>query len=166
MVSEKVAQLADALAAYHPRFGILWRLGVETGLRVSDLLQLQPCDLKHLLHVVERKTGKIRKIDLSPEIRAVIREYVKDYALRKGDFLFWSRRGVYHKPMSRQWAHRVIRREALSLGFTAIGTHSMRKTFAVDKFRRIRSLEAVQRVLNHTHVSTTLLYLQDLLADA
>jgi integrase len=158
---DKVSNLIRALDNYHPRFGLLFALGVETGLRISDLLRLRVRDVKLTLHVTERKTKRKRSIDISPWMLLAVELYAKDFSLKKTDFLFWSKPWHTDKPMSRQWAYDVISRVAKENGLQGIGTHSMRKTYACDLYRRLGSVEAVQNVLGHKHIQTTMAYVSD-----
>jgi integrase len=149
------------LVERHERFGVLWLLGLYTGLRVSDLLKIQVKDIKQLLRVRESKTGKVREFDVPSEMRTALRRYIKDFELEQDDYLIFSRMTCKNKPMSRQWAHAIIARTSTQMGLFSIGAHSMRKTYACEKYRQIRSVEAVNRIMGHKHLSTTLLYLRD-----
>ena len=155
----KLAQLGQRLADRHVRFGLLWLLGVETGLRISDLLALRVKDVKRNLHVTEKKTGKKRQFNLSPKLLAQFRSYIRKYRLKKADFLFYSAYTRTDRPVSRQWVWKIIARTATEMGLFSIGTHSARKTYAENLFARTGSVEAVQRALKHKHKKTTEAYL-------
>jgi len=158
-------QIASALMKVHYRFALLWKIGIYTGLRISDLLTLKSSQVLPggRFAIYESKTGKRKEISLDAEILGETKGYVKFYGLRPNDFLFFSHVTRKHKPMTRQWAHRVIAREGLKFARDSLGAHSMRKIYACNKYASTGSLESVQRDLNHKYVSTTLIYLKDLL---
>ncbi len=161
---DKVAQMSSALDMVHPRYGLLWDLGIETGLRISDLLRLRVRDFSHtLLHVREVKTGKTRDIDIGAPLRLNIRAYFDAYAMRDNDCLFWRRRNCRETPMSRQWANIIIRQAAEMLGLQNITAHSMRRTYACRVYVNTGSLDVTRRALNHRDVSTTISYVIDVL---
>lgn len=148
----------------HERYALLWRLGVETGLRVSDMLKFKPDVLMGVgFEVIEQKTGKPREIVLSATLKRDLRRYVKRFKLETNDFVFFSRESKKDKALSRQQAHSVIRLIASEMGLKLVGCHSMRKTFAVNQFLTTGDLEGLQRVLNHKHITTTMVYVRDVL---
>jgi integrase len=122
-----VAQLTEQLNKVHPRYGLMWRLGVETGLRIGDLLRIRPRDVKRLLRVTEQKTGKKREIDIDSGLRRDLREFIKAEEIKPDEFVFYSRRTDKTKPMSRQWANSQIKKMGAILHFEGLGSHSMRK---------------------------------------
>lgn len=125
--SVNVAQLTEQLNKVHPRYGLMWRLGVETGLRIGDLLRIRPRDVKRLLRVTEQKTGKKREIDIDSGLRRDLREFIKAEEIKPDEFVFYSRRTDKTKPMSRQWANSQIKKMGAILHFEGLGSHSMRK---------------------------------------
>jgi integrase len=157
------ARLLHALDVRHPRFGLMWEVGCNSGLRVSDLLKLRVNQVKCPFSVTEKKTGKTRKIDLTPDLQAKINFYVTRFGLADADFLFYSCATRTDRPMSRQWADIVISREAKKLGLQSVGTHSMRKTYACLLYLEYGRVESVRKAMRHKHVSTTESYLRDIL---
>ncbi len=161
------AAVQDSLCRRDTRFGLLWRIGVHSGLRISDLLKLRPKDFKgRKLTVREQKSSKRKVIVFDKLFVNDIRQYAKKRQLRPGDFLFYRNRLHADVPMSRQWARAVIASEARKLNVDEIGAHSMRKIYACEIYRRTGSLEAVQKALNHSKAETTLIYLKDVLSSS
>jgi integrase len=142
----------------------LWRLGVYSGLRISDLLRLRRKDVcGSRLIVREKKSGKRKLVIFDRPVMAAIADHVRRNRLSGGDFLFYRTRLTKDAPMSRQWARAVIARTASDLGVERIGAHSMRKIYACNIFRSTGNLEAVRASLNHSKVETTMIYLKDVL---
>jgi len=160
---QEVDQMTENLCKLHKRFAVLWLVGVFTGLRISDLLQLRPRDIGEITWVEEQKTKRIRGLFIKPALMAEIQDLIAFNQLKPDEFLFFSTENKKHKPISRQWAHRIIAKTARNLRQKGIGTHSMRKTYACDLYFATGSLEAVKASLGHKDISTTFLYVRDAL---
>jgi integrase len=166
-LTQQIGAVSAALRDIDLRFHFLWEMGISTGLRISDLLNLQPKDFScPCFTVTEKKTGNVRLIELPLDTFCLLRGYIALKRLKPADFLFHrTQKGVWikDKPMSRQWAWKIISSTASKLGLNLIGTHSMRKIYSCGKFRATGSLRAVQEELGHKKLETTLLYLRDLI---
>jgi integrase len=149
--------LVDALNRYGPMYRILWMLGVHTGLRISDLLNLRVADIKPQMAVREKKTGKIRTIEISAEMIDAIGAYAKRCYLNPRNMLFPGQKMGY--PISRMNVWRVFRAVGAELGIAGLSPHSMRKTFATDLYAATGDISAVQRALRHKYIDTTMAYL-------
>jgi integrase len=109
--------------------------------------------------ITESKTGKLRIMQLPPQVVSAVRGHVLAHNLDPTDPLFFGRdRKV---PVTRQHAHRVFREVGFQLGLDGIGTHSMRKTYAWNILLATKSFEVVRDTLRHAYMSTTFLYLID-----
>jgi integrase len=160
----QIAAISLALRDIDLRFYFLWELGVTTGLRISDLLALRVSDLSGcLVTICEKKTKNVREIKLPLEMFCFLKGYIHLMRLSPENYIFFRSHQKKDKPMSRQWAWRVISSVTRNLGLQSIGTHSMRKIYACSKFATTGSILSVQRDLGHKHMSTTLIYLKDLL---
>lgn len=136
---------------------ILFLLGINTGLRVSDLLELtiQQVKGKKKIIVVEKKTKKKRDIYLSG-IYEELNTYIE--TLAGTEWLFPSRKG--DKAISRIQAYRQLNKAADMADITSgIGTHTMRKTFGYWHYKGFKDVAKLQSILNHSHPSITLDYI-------
>ncbi|MDN4073642.1 site-specific integrase [Fictibacillus terranigra] len=148
--------------ALHGRDRLLFILGINFGLRISDLLTLKVKDLrgKRYLTIIESKTGKQRRIDFSD---SVIRE-VKTLEGSPEDYVFASREGV-NKPISRQQAWNIINAAVERAGLTEkigkLGTHSLRKTFGYHAYNSGKGvdLSLLMEVFGHSSQKITLRYI-------
>ena len=143
---------------------LLFVLGINTGLRVSDLLKLKTKDVsigKHILDVVyitEKKTGKTKKFVLNKSCKEALKEYLNITKLIPGQYLFKSRKGDH--PIDRTQAYRIINNVARKVGIEDhIGTHTLRKTFGYHARKQGVSIELLQKVFNHSAPSITMRYL-------
>lgn len=133
---------------------LLFILGINTNLRISDLLRLTREDIvDNAIVLVESKTGKTKRIHLGDNTIAQIKPLLPDTGT-----LFPSRKGG--KPISRQQAWRTLNaaaeRARLNIEF---GTHSLRKTFAYHAYKQGVDLALLMRILNHSSQRETLRYI-------
>jgi integrase len=162
-----VGAMAVGLKNVHIRYSLLWAVGVNTGFRISDLLKLKTSHLMtSCITLKEGKTKNLRSIKLKPEIYDFFIGYAYLYRLKPNDFLFFSSKkgvAIKSKSMSRQWVNRIIGRIARLNGLEMVSSHSMRKTYACKFFSLYGDVNALKNDLGHKHLSTTLIYLKDLL---
>jgi len=138
---------------------LLFTLGINSGLRVSDLLKLTVEDVKCKERIIirEQKTGKLKDFPLSDTSKKAINEYFKEMNLDTGA-LFPSRKG--QRAISRVQAYRILNDAAISIGITtAVGTHTLRKTFGYWAYQSGVDITRIQKLLNHSSPSITLSYI-------
>lgn len=136
---------------------IMFLLGINTGLRVSDLLAIKIKDVKGKKKVIlkEGKTDKTRTIQLA-NIYDELNSYIK--TLKDTEWLFPSRKG--DKPISRIQAYRQLNKAAEMVDIQdGIGTHTMRKTFGYWYYKQTKDVATLQKILNHSHPEITLKYI-------
>lgn len=139
---------------------ILFLVGINTGLRVSDILKLKTNQIKQLTRkkskifiVKEGKTNKERVINLNS-----IFDEVHEYTLKiDSEWLFPSRKG--DKPISVVQAWRVLNKAGRFAEVDSIGTHTMRKTFGYWFYKQTHDVAMLQEILNHSSPSITLRYI-------
>jgi integrase len=140
---------------------MLFVLGLATGLRISDILNLRARDIQtSTFTVTESKTKKRRTINLDPFAHSMLQSHEKASNLRPDDYLIYSTEINKGKPLSRVQAFKTMRRIGREImPGSPIGTHSLRKTFAANLYRKTGSIYEVQKALNHKHIETTKAYL-------
>jgi integrase len=134
---------------------ILFLIGINTGLRVSDIIKLKAKEIKGKKAAIikEGKTDKPRKIMLE-NIYNELNDYIKDL---DSIYLFPSRKG--NKPISAIQAYRQIVKAANMIELDSVGTHTMRKTFGYWHYKQFKDVAALQSILNHSHPQITLKYI-------
>ena len=138
---------------------VLFVLGINSGLRISDLLSLTIDNVKgkDRISLREQKTGKLKDFPLSDICKKVIAEYIRETSLTNG-VLFPSRKG--DKAISRVQAYRILSEAAKMVGIKeAIGTHTLRKTFGYWAYQQGIDITRIQKLLNHSAPSITLAYI-------
>lgn len=146
-------QLELLLSGLTPDNRLVCRVMLWTGLRVGDVLALRVDQLGRCFWVVEQKTGKRRKVGLPDRITAEIK--------RRAGASVWAFPSPSDpkRPRTRQAVWADINRTAKALRIKAnVGTHSMRKGYAVDLMHKYGDLERVRRALNHSNPTVTALY--------
>lgn len=136
---------------------IMFLLGINTGLRVSDLLNLKISDIKgkKKITVKEGKTKKVREIYLT-SVYQELNAYIA--SLEGTEWLFPSRKG--DRPISRIQAYRQLNKASEMVDIPdGIGTHTMRKTFGYWYYKQTKDIAKLQRILNHSSQEVTLQYI-------
>ncbi|OBZ15199.1 integrase [Bacillus sp. FJAT-27264] len=162
-------QIKDYLAKRDMRNWMLFVLGINTGLRISDLLPLRVRDAQQpFITLREQKTGKHRRIVVNDTLRAYVNYYLEycDW-LKPQDYMFESQ--IKGRPISTVQAYRIIREAGEAFGLESIGTHTMRKTFGYHFYKRTKDVATLQLILNHSTPNITMRYIgiiQDEIDDA
>jgi integrase len=134
---------------------ILFLIGINTGLRVGDLLKLKVTDLKRKKKIViqEGKTKKPRTINIS-NIYDEVQAYINTIDSK---WLFPSRKG--DNPITPTQAYRQLNKASEFAEVESIGTHTMRKTFGYWFYKQTKDVAKLQVILNHSHPEITLRYI-------
>lgn len=147
------------LKAQNTRDWLLFVLGINSGLRISDLLTLTVKDVKDAsrIKIREKKTDKVKSFPLSDTCKKAIKEYLTTTRLNEG-WLFPSRKG--DKSISRIQAYRILNDAAQAVGISEnIGTHTLRKTFGYWAYRQGVDIAMIMQLLNHSAPSITKRYI-------
>lgn len=140
------------------RYSFLFTLGVNTGLRVSDLLKLRVSDVKdkQVIYLYIEKTKRELEIPLNAFIQKEIEEYIK--FSKEDDYLFPSRVGV-NRPLTRQMISQVFREAAAELDIERMNTHTMRKSFGYWYYKQHNDVYFLMKLFGHNTQSQTLDYI-------
>ena len=144
----------------------LFDLGIDSKLRACDLVKLRVRDVCHGEHVASRasvlqqKTQRPVQFEITAPTREAVETWIKAAGLKSENYLFPSR--IHNSPHlgTRQYA-RILDGWLAAIGLdpAGYGTHSMRRTKASLIYRRTKNLRAVQLLLGHTRVESTVRYL-------
>jgi integrase len=144
----------------------LFNLALDSKLRGCDLVRLLVNDVcvggrvRDRATVIQRKTGRPVQFEITEQTRAAIRDWVANSVPGNGQYLFPSRFHDQPHISTRQYA-RIVHRwvERAGLDSSAYGTHSMRRTKAAQIYKKTGNLRAVQLLLGHTKLESTVRYL-------
>jgi integrase len=144
----------------------LFDLGLDSKLRACDLVRLRVRDICHgdrvspRAIVMQQKTSRPVQFEITPPTKDAVTAWIKEAKLGNDDYLFPSR--VHESPHlgTRQYA-RILNSwiEEIGLDPTAYGTHTMRRTKASLIYRRTKNIRAVQLLLGHSKLESTVRYL-------
>ena len=142
----------------------LFVVGINSGLRISDLLKLRICDviengkLKDRITLREKKTNKFKDSPLSEKTKQALKEYLKTRDYSDNEPLFISRKNKGF--LLRQQAYKIINGVAKSVGIREkIGTHTLRKTFGYHAYNNGYDITLIQKLFNHSAPNITLRYI-------
>lgn len=166
----KVMAIKSYLKDKSARDYLLFCLGINTALRVSDLLKLKVGDvvngsgeIRKILRIKEGKTKKERRITVNSQVRDPLNYYFKHKgALELDSFLFTAKRS--QKPITRIRVHQIIKEACLAVGLIkegerGYGCHSLRKTYGYMKRKAGFPIELIQARLGHSTPSITRRYI-------
>jgi integrase len=144
----------------------MFNLAIDSKLRGCDVMALKVEDIAPNGYAIDRatvrqkKTGRPVKFELTDQTRQAVDDYLKAAGKKPGEFLFTGRRGIGQCMTTRQYARLVSGWLAIiGLDPRLFGTHSLRRTKATLIYRRTGNLRAVQLLLGHTKIESTVRYL-------
>ena len=144
----------------------LFNMAIDSKLRGCDLVRLRVRDISHgagiaaRAMVVQRKTQMPVQFEISKQARAAVSTWIREAGLSGDQFLFPSRlKGSPH--LSTRQYGRLVRSWVSEIGLepSEYGTHSLRRTKASLIYRKTKNLRAVQLLLGHTKLESTVRYL-------
>ena len=144
----------------------LFNLAIDSKLRGCDVVALKVEDVAPNGYCADRATVRQRKtkrpvrFELTEQTRQAVDDYIKTASKNPGEFLFTACRKQELRMTTRQYA-RLLSEWIASIGLDPhlFGTHSLRRTKATLIYRRTGNLRAVQLLLGHTKIESTVRYL-------
>ena len=144
----------------------MFNLATDSKLRGCDLVNLHVRDITHggqILNramVIQRKTQRPVQFEITEPTRSAVAAWLAKAKLVGDQYLFPSRIDKAEHVSTRQYA-RIVHRwvEAAGLDSSVYGTHSMRRTKATLIYKRTKNLRAVQLLLGHSKLESTIRYL-------
>ena len=144
----------------------LFNLAIDSKLRGCDLIKLRVTDIAHegriisRATVIQQKTRQPVRFELTQQTRDALKVWMEKAQLSQNDFLFPSRIRLSPHISTRQYA-RIVKAWAVLAGLdpTEYGTHSLRRTKVTLIYRRTKNLRAIQLLLGHTKLESTVRYL-------
>ncbi|MCP4934450.1 MAG: tyrosine-type recombinase/integrase [bacterium] len=144
----------------------LFNLAIDSKLRGCDVVSLKVADVAPHGYAIDRatvrqrKTGRPVKFEITEHTRQAIDDYLRLSGKVPRNLLFTGRRGKDKSLTTRQYA-RLVSQWIASIGLDAslFGTHSLRRTKATLIYRQTGNLRAVQLLLGHAKIESTVWYL-------
>jgi len=144
----------------------MFNLAIDSKLRSCDLVKLKVRDVYHgndiasRAMVLQKKTQQPVQFEITEQTRDALKIWISHKQLRPEDYLFRSRINSLNHISTRQYA-RIVHKwvEMIGLDTLLYGTHSLRRTKATLIYKRTKNLRAVQLLLGHTKLESTVRYL-------
>lgn len=160
-----VEAMKKILRATSLRSYVLFVLGINSGLRVSDLLNLTLGDVaeskskvRGRISLREAKTGKQKDFPLSENAKKALQEYLRTRGYDPAAPLLPSRKGSGALQRAQAW--KILNEAARLAGIKErVGTHTLRKTFAYHAYKSGQDITLIQKLLNHSSPAVTLRYI-------
>lgn len=136
---------------------LIFTIGTNCGLRISDILNLNVRDVKNknYIDIIEKKTGKQKKFPINSKLKPMLEEFTEKR--NEDEPLFLS---VFDNRLERTQCYRIINQacKKAHLGFKT-GTHTLRKTFGYHHYKKFKDVVILQKIFNHSAPQITLRYI-------
>ena len=144
----------------------LFNLAIDSKLRSCDLVKLKVRDIAQgnqimkRAMVIQQKTQTPVQFEITEKTRNSVENWIEQAKLSYDDYLFKSRSKPSSHISTRQYA-RIVKGWVSEIGLDpyAYGTHSLRRSKATLIYRRTKNLRAVQLLLGHSKLESTVRYL-------
>ena len=144
----------------------LFNLAIDSKLRACDLVKIRVCDISQggcvakRAIVMQQKTKTPVQFEITQQTRDAIDNWISTNQMTSTDYLFPSKSSAIPHLSTRQYA-RILNSwlESIGLNPSAYGTHSLRRTKATLIYQRTKNLRAVQLLLGHRKMESTVRYL-------
>jgi len=144
----------------------MFNLAIDSKLRSCDLVKLKVRDIStgggiaKRAMVLQQKTKNPVQFEITEQTRESLKSWISQAGLKMDSFLFPSRIIASPHISTRQYA-RIVKGWVSMIGLDpgAYGTHSMRRTKVTLRYRRTKNLRAIQLLLGHTKLESTVRYL-------
>ncbi|WP_042347461.1 tyrosine-type recombinase/integrase [Bacillus massiliigorillae] len=163
--TKDISNIKRYLKKHSERDYVLFVFGINTGLKITEMLPLQVKDVmdsqnevKNFIEIPQKEGLLGKDVYVNKQVKIALRHYIKELMLNNDDYLFASIKTK--QPISRQQAYRIIHDAAIEVGIQGkIGTNSMRKTFGYHAYKRGVAISLLQKYFHHSTRAETLKYL-------
>ncbi|MED2752674.1 site-specific integrase [Bacillus thuringiensis] len=154
---EQIQQIKEYLKEKNARNYILFVMGINTGLRISDILKLKVGDVQGShISMREMKTGKQKRIQITPSLKRELKWFNEGREVE--EYLLKSRKGK-NRPIGRSMAYKILKSTAAEFGLDEIGTHTLRKTYGYHMYMQTKNIALLMEIFNHSSEKITLRYI-------
>lgn len=153
----EIKAISEYLKSHNKRDYVIWILGLNSGLRVSDIVALDVLDVVDKTHItiIEKKTQKRKSFYINDKLKKVLKDFTKGRNLDEPLFL-----GKQGRRLNQRQIYRFIVETCRKVGIKAkVSTHTMRKTFGYHHYQQFKDAVLLQRIFNHSSQRITLMYI-------
>ncbi len=145
------------LKEHNERDYVIWVLGLNSGLRVSDIVGLNVSDVVDKTHItiIEKKTQKRKSFYINDKLKKVLKSFTKGRNLDEPLFL-----GKQGRRLDRKQVYRFLIDACNKVGVKSkVSTHTMRRTFGYHHYQQYKDAVILQKIFNHSSQRITLMYI-------
>jgi len=153
-----IKKIEKWLEMKNKRNRLIFAIGMNTGLRISDILGLNVSDVYEKTHVEirEKKTNKYKRLLLNNKLQKLLGEYLKDIP-NSNKPLFIGKKGYR---LHRSQVYRFLNEACNAVGIKEnIGCHSLRKSFGYHHYKQFDDIVLLQKIFNHSSPAVSLRYI-------
>ena len=147
----------ERILSKNPRDLLMFTIGTNCGLRISDILALDVGDVKgkNYVQLVEKKTRKFKKFPINAKLKPMLDEFTQGRKIDEPLFMT-----KFKNRLGRVTAYYTIRQACKQAHLEEkFGTHSMRKTFGYHHYKKYKDVALLQKIFNHSCPAVTLTYI-------
>ena len=155
--NKKTLNKIKEILSENQRDFLIFTVGTNCGLRISDILSLNVKDVKDKSYIekTKKKTKKTKKIPVNETLKSLIEDFIKNRNENEPLFLSY-----LNNRMERTQCYRIINKACKKAGVNyKIGTHTLRKTFGYHHYKKFKDVAILQKIFNHSAPGITLRYL-------
>ena len=155
--NKKTLNKIKEILSENQRDFLIFTVGTNCGLRISDILSLNVKDVKDksYIDITEKKTKKTKKIPVNETLKSLIEDFIKNRNENEPLFLSY-----LNNRMERTQCYRIINKACKKAGVNyKIGTHTLRKTFGYHHYKKFKDVAILQNIFNHSAPGITLRYI-------
>lgn len=159
---KQINQMKAYLKLHSLRDHSLFLLGVNTGIKLQELIHLRVSDItgsgQEIVEFLSLPHYCNTPIYLNASIRSALKKYIHEDSLVQTDYLFKSRKTG--EPITRQQAYRILNAAAKEAGIEEpVGMTTLRKTFGYHAYTKGIAISLIQKRLQHASPSETLQFI-------
>lgn len=157
---KQIDMMKNYLKLMNYRDYLLFLIGINTGMKVCDLLRLKFSDVLNYNSIKETVISKDKVYPINKSVSIAINKYIE---MDLGEHLFERyifERSKGSEPIGRSHAYRIINQAAEMVGINQkIGLHTLRKTYGYHYYKKYKDISKLQTLFNHSAPSVTLKYI-------
>lgn len=145
------------LKEHNERDYVIWVLGLNSGLRVSDIVGLNVSDVVDKTHItiIEKKTQKRKSFYINDKLKKVLKSFTKNRNLDEPLFI-----GKQGRRLNQRQVYRFLIDACNKIGIKSkVSTHTMRRTFGYHHYQQYKDIVILQQIFNHSSPRITRMYL-------
>lgn len=154
---QDIKRIENFLLKQNLRDLLFFLIGINCGLRISDILNLDVGDVKNKTHIniIEKKTKKYKRFPLNKKLKPMLDKFT--FGRSKEEPLFLTKN---NNRLERTQCYRILNDVCKKVGIDyKVGTHTLRKTFGYHHYQKFKDVAILQKIFNHSSPEVTLRYI-------